>query len=66
LLLDSVPLGGNVIYTFHFYEPYVFSPQGPPWMSGEPMYCYLNSVPWPSSGGSRRETPCRRRGAHGR
>lgn len=56
MLLDSAPLGGNVIYTFHFYEPYVFSPQGAPWMSGEPMYCYLNAVPWPSSGGSRRET----------
>lgn len=54
--LDPAPLGGNTIYTFHFYEPYVFSHQGAPWMSGEPMYRYLNTVPWPSSAGSKRET----------
>jgi hypothetical protein len=43
----------NVIFTFHFYEPYVFSHQGAPWMTGEPMYRYLNAVPWPASAGSR-------------
>jgi hypothetical protein len=42
----------NVIYTFHFYEPYVFSHQGAPWMRAEPMYRYLTQVPWPSSAGS--------------
>jgi len=46
----------NVIYTFHFYEPYVFSHQGAPWMSSEPMYRYLNSVPWPSAAGSKQTT----------
>lgn len=54
--LDPAPLGDNVIYTFHFYEPYVFSHQGAPWMSGEPMYRYLNAVPWPSSAGSKPQT----------
>jgi hypothetical protein len=54
--LDPAPFGGNVIYTFHFYEPYVFSHQGAPWMSGEPMYRYLNAVPWPSSAGSKQQT----------
>jgi hypothetical protein len=47
---------GNIIYTFHFYEPYVFSHQGAPWMSSEPMYRYLNSVPWPSAAGFRDAT----------
>jgi len=46
----------NVIYTFHFYEPYVFSHQGAPWMTSEPMYRYLNSVPWPSATGSKQAT----------
>jgi hypothetical protein len=46
----------NVIYTFHFYEPYVFSHQGAPWMTGEPMYRYLNAVPWPSAAGTREAT----------
>jgi hypothetical protein len=54
--LDPAPLGDNVIYTFHFYEPYVFSHQGAPWMSDEPMYRYLNAVPWPSSAGSKPQT----------
>ena len=40
----------NVVYTFHFYEPYVFSHQGAPWMTSEPMYRYLNAVPWPPRG----------------
>src|ERR1051326_5039313 len=40
----------NIIYTFHFYEPYVFSHQGAPWMmTSEPMYRYLNAVPWPNT-----------------
>src|SRR5262249_40907442 len=44
------------VYTFHFYEPYVFSHQGAPWMSSEPMYRYLNAVPWPSAAGSKQAT----------
>ena len=46
----------NLVYAFHFYEPYVFSHQGAPWMSGEPMYRYLNTVPWPASAGSKQAT----------
>src|SRR5262249_5888263 len=37
--LDPARLAdANIIYTFPFYEPYVFSHQGAPWMSSEPMY----------------------------
>jgi len=46
----------NIIYTFHFYEPYVFSHQGAPWMSTEPMYRYLNAVPWPASMSTKEKT----------
>lgn len=42
----------RLLFTFHFYEPYLFSHQGARWMSGEPMYRYLDRVPWPSSAGS--------------
>ena len=54
--LNPISGDANVIYTFHFYEPYVFSHQGAPWMTSEPMYRYLNMVPWPSSAGSRQRT----------
>jgi hypothetical protein len=55
--LNPAPLAdANIIYTFHFYEPYVFSHQGAPWMSSEPMYRYLNAVPWPAAAGSREHT----------
>lgn len=40
-----------LVFTFHFYEPYLFSHQGAPWMS-EPVYRSLNAVPWPASRGS--------------
>jgi hypothetical protein len=40
-----------ILFTFHFYEPYLFSHQGAPWMQ-EPVYRFLNSVPWPASAGS--------------
>jgi hypothetical protein len=52
LAIDDV----NVLYTFHFYEPYVFSHQGATWMTSEPMYSYLNGVPWPASAGTREQT----------
>ncbi len=54
--LDARPGDANLIYTFHFYEPYVFSHQGAPWMSSEPMYRYLNAVPWPASAGTKQRT----------
>ena len=46
----------NTLYTFHFYEPYVFSHQGAPWMSSEPMYRYLHALPWPATADSRERT----------
>jgi endoglucanase len=46
----------NTLYTFHFYEPYVFSHQGAPWMTSEPMYRYLNAVPWPGVAGASERT----------
>jgi hypothetical protein len=40
-----------LVFTFHFYEPYLFSHQGAPWMS-EIVYRSLNGVPWPASKGN--------------
>ncbi|MCJ2052249.1 glycoside hydrolase family 5 protein [Methylobacterium sp. J-070] len=52
----SVARYAPVLYTFHFYEPYLFSHQGAPWLTEEPFYRWLNAVPWPGSHGSLRET----------
>lgn len=51
--LDPAPLAASepILFTFHFYEPYLFSHQGAPWMR-EPVYRALNNVPWPASAGS--------------
>lgn len=40
-----------LLFTLHFYEPYLFTHQGAPWMR-EPVYRALNGVPWPASAGS--------------
>jgi hypothetical protein len=55
--LDPTPLErfAPLLYTFHFYEPYLFSHQGAPWMR-EPVYRALNDVPWPGSAGTREDT----------
>ncbi|PZV39564.1 glycoside hydrolase family 5 protein [Mesorhizobium kowhaii] len=55
--LDPAPLSPfePILFTFHFYEPYLFSHQGAPWMR-EPVYRSLNNVPWPASAGSLEET----------
>lgn len=55
--LDPAPLTGfgPVLYTFHFYEPYLFSHQGAPWMQ-EPVYRALNAVPWPAREGTLETT----------
>ncbi|MCJ2058281.1 glycoside hydrolase family 5 protein [Methylobacterium sp. J-048] len=38
-----------LLYTFHFYEPYLFSHQGATWLTEEPFYRWLNAVPWPGN-----------------
>ncbi|TPN76683.1 glycoside hydrolase family 5 protein [Mesorhizobium sp. CU2] len=55
--LDPAPLAWAepILFTFHFYEPYLFSHQGAPWMR-EPVYRALNNVPWPASAGSLEAT----------
>lgn len=55
--LDPAPLQAlaPLLFTFHFYEPYLFSHQGAPWMQ-EPVYRSLNAVPWPASEGSLERT----------
>ncbi|RTM10825.1 MAG: glycosyl hydrolase family 5, partial [Hyphomicrobiales bacterium] len=55
--LDPAPLAEfePVLFTFHFYEPYLFSHQGAPWMR-EPVYRALNNVPWPASAGTLEQT----------
>ena len=55
--IDPTPLLklNPILFTFHFYEPYLFSHQGAPWMR-EPMYRWLRDVPWPASAGSLEQT----------
>lgn len=38
----------NVIYSFHYYDPYWFTHQGATW-TGDPMVPYLRRVPYPST-----------------
>jgi endoglucanase len=52
---DSVPdilqlepvRDANVIYNFHFYEPYPFTHQGAPWGSAE--WPYYKNIPYPAT-----------------
>ena len=47
-LLVTEPLSDpNVIYTFHFYEPYQFTHQGATW--GSPEWLYYKNIPFPST-----------------
>lgn len=47
-LLETQPLhDANVIYTFHFYEPYQFTHQGAPWGSIE--WNEYKSIPYPAT-----------------
>jgi aryl-phospho-beta-D-glucosidase BglC (GH1 family) len=47
-LLGTQPLDdGNIIYTFHFYEPYQFTHQGATW--GSPEWLYFHNIPFPAT-----------------
>jgi endoglucanase len=50
-LLTQHPLpDGNVIYTFHFYEPHEFTHQGAGW--GTPWWIYTHRIPYPAADSS--------------
>jgi endoglucanase len=53
-LLTQHPLvDGNVIYTFHFYEPHTFTHQGANW--GLAWWSYTHGIPYPPTGESMQE-----------
>ena len=46
-MIDSKPLNyGNIIYTFHYYDPFIFTHQGATWSS--PGLADLKNIPFPS------------------
>jgi len=55
--LSSIPKYSdpNLIYTFHFYDPYLFTHQGATW--GEPSLASLAGVPFPAGGRRIPRTP---------
>ncbi len=52
--------GGNLIYTFHFYDPYIFTHQGTTW--GSPPMVNLVGVPYPYNVASMPGLPADLRG----
>lgn len=52
-LLRLPPLSDpNLIYTFHYYEPFFFTHQGATWVSDKAVR-FLDGLPWPASAGSQ-------------
>jgi aryl-phospho-beta-D-glucosidase BglC (GH1 family) len=50
-LLTQHPIAdGNVIYTFHFYDPHEFTHQGASW--GVPWWSYTHGIPYPPTDAS--------------
>jgi len=41
--LRKVPNDNKIIYTFHFYQPYIFTHQGAPW---DPEKTYIKGLPY--------------------
>ncbi len=60
-LIDSKPFADtNIIYTFHYYDPFIFTHQGATWSSeGLPE---LKNVPFPWSKSVKIETPATAQG----
>ena len=59
--IDPAPMLARfdpLLFTFHFYEPYLFSHQGAPWVAvgSQLHYRWLNDVPWPAATGSLKAT----------
>jgi len=53
-LLTQQPLAdGNVIYTFHFYDPHEFTHQGAGW--GGTWWIYTHGIPYPATESSMQE-----------
>ena len=53
-LLTQRPLSdGNVIYTFHYYDPHTFTHQGAGW--GVPWWIYTHGIPYPADDTSMSE-----------
>jgi endoglucanase len=55
--LDEMPEyeDDNLIYTFHYYDPFLFTHQGASWT--DPSMGSLSGVPWPYGAGSMPECP---------
>lgn len=60
-MIDSKPFAdSNIIYTFHYYDPFVFTHQGATWSSeGLPD---LRNVPFPSAANKKIEVPSSAKG----
>jgi endoglucanase len=60
--LSALPQYGdpNLIYTFHFYDPFLFTHQGANW--GEPLLVHLKDIPFPPDKKRMPKIPAKLRG----